>query len=316
MLKATPNRSLPAGLLFRDACAIYSSESALIYEGQSWTFERLWRECAQAASALVRTGIGPASCVASWSPNAAEALIAQWGAILVGSRTVHLDPDWETSQAREALKGVEIDCLFVRAFYEGRQYPAMVKAIRAECPGLGPVVTHGRVPRFERSLRGGWLDFLDTGDASGWTTNVVTEPIVTFFREAELDASSDERAGAYFSDDVRRNVAKRPICVAVPCWQPLGLSMLLHAHLCGRTVVLMGERCDPQQIREVAQQANCELALITPANARPPYATGSDDDRKQLRWITQTPRLADEMNTIARDMGLTFHTALINANLG
>jgi acyl-CoA synthetase (AMP-forming)/AMP-acid ligase II len=317
MLDTTLPRFRSAGLLFREACEVHSSEIALICAGQSWTFERLWFDCARVASALARQQIGPSSCVASWSPNAAEALIAQWGAILVGAQTIHLDPDWEAVQAHAVLRTTKIDCLFARAFHLGRQYPAMIKTIRADCSGLGVLVTHGRELRFERVLRGGWLDFLDSGDAAAPCAEVpAATPTITFFKEAELDEHPPGGAGWSAADCDRLNAARRPLCVAVPCWQPIGLSLVLHAHLCGQTIVLVGERSDPLEIKEAARQTSCELVLVSPTTAQAVHAAGLDSDLEEIRWISQTSRLAEDMDTIVRDIGFVVRTVSSNANLG
>jgi acyl-CoA synthetase (AMP-forming)/AMP-acid ligase II len=314
MLDTTLPRLRSAGLLFREACEIHSSEIALICAGQSWTFERLWFDCARVASAIARQQIGPSSCVASWSPNAAEAVIAQWGTILVGAQTIHLDPDWEAAQAHAVFRNTKIDCLFTRAFHLGRQYPAMIKSIRADCAGLGVLVTHGRELRFERVLRGGWLDFLDSGDAAAPREIPVATPTITFFREPELDEHPDG-AGWPPADCDRPNAAGRPICVAVPCWQPIGLGLVLHAHLCGQTIVLVGERSDPLEIKEAARQTNCERVLVSPTTAQAAHAAGLDRDLNEIRWIPQTSRLAEDMDTILRDIGFVLRTVSSNANL-
>jgi hypothetical protein len=300
MLDTTLSRVRPPGTAFRDTCESHASATALTCGGRSWSFERLWQDSARAGAALARRG---SPCrIASWSPNAAEAVIAQWGAILAGAQTIHLDPDWDAGQAHAVLRGLSVDWLFARAFHRGRQYPAMIKAVRAECPGLGDVITHGREPRFERALRGGWLDFLDSGDAAALPADdEAVAPVVDFFEPAEAGGASRLLAGFLASDD-------RPVCMAVPCWQPAGLGLLLHAQLRGRAVVLMGEDSDPFEIANVARQANCGLAVVNPATAHAAHAAGLDDPREGPRFISPPPSLAEEVDGVAPEIGLVFRT--------
>jgi acyl-CoA synthetase (AMP-forming)/AMP-acid ligase II len=317
MLDVTLNRSRPAALIFREACKVHSASVALICAGRSWTFEHLWRESAQVASVLANNRARPAACIASWSPNAAEALIVQWGAILAGAQVTHLDPDWEAAQAQAVLRNLNIDYLFVRAFHEGKQYPAMIKAMRAECAGLGTVVTHGREPRFERVLRGGWLDFLDSGKPANLPAVFSAEmPVLAFFGDTELEEHLAGEVGWSLAGHVRSNRNMRPVCVAVPCWQPVGLSLVLHAHLCGKTIVLTEERTDPAEIQKVARQADCEFVVAMPTVARAACGAGPDKDQDRPRWIPQTLGLAEEMDYIVQDIGLVYRSVSSNANLG
>ncbi len=315
MVDATPNCTRPAALIFREACKVHSSKLALICAGQSWTFERLWQEAAQVASAFAKHRSLPALSIASWSPNAAEVLIIQWGAILTGAQMMHFDPSWDAVQAQAALSNSRVDYLFVRAFHEGKQYPAMIKAMSGRCSTIGTVVTHGREARFERVLRGGWLEFLDLGKGPAlpfiYSPRV---PVLTFFGHAEHEAPEASVEWS-LATHTRSDKSGRPICIAVPCWQPVGLSLVLYAHLCGRTIVLPPQRTDPAELQDVAEKLNCEIVVVPPCVARAARSAGLDVDCNQLRWISPTQRLAEDMDDIVQDIGLDFRLVSNDANL-
>jgi AMP-binding enzyme len=128
------------------------------------TFAELWVRSGRAARALRAHGIASGEPIASWSPNTVESIVVQCAALRAGTPAVHLDPDGGLEHAARALAETRVRVLFTRASHEGRQYPAMIKSIRRELPDLEHVVVHGRAARFERVLRGGWVEFLESGD--------------------------------------------------------------------------------------------------------------------------------------------------------
>ncbi|MBA2672236.1 AMP-binding protein, partial [Ramlibacter sp.] len=134
--------------------------------GRCMTYAELGEAVRCTAGGLAVRGVAPGEIVASWSPNAIEPLVVHYAAIVSGVAVVHLDPDWDAAQASSHLGGARAVGLFVRAFHQGIQYPARVKTLRREQPQLQFVVTHGREPRFESLLPGGWTEFLHSGAAA------------------------------------------------------------------------------------------------------------------------------------------------------
>ncbi len=130
----------------------------------------IWACSGRAAKALIALGIRAGDGIGSWSPNVPETVVIQCAALRVGAVASHLDPEWDADQASAALKASSAVCVFIRAFFEGRQYPAMMKSIRPQLHDLREVITHGRQPRFARVLPGGWQEFLERGDPVPDTT--------------------------------------------------------------------------------------------------------------------------------------------------
>jgi acyl-CoA synthetase (AMP-forming)/AMP-acid ligase II len=135
--------------------------SALSHGGAQLSYGELWREVRKTARAFVAHGIRAGQRVASWSPATLESLCVQWAALLCGATLVHLDLELEEEHTRAILDAEQPTHVFVRASFEGRQFPAILRAMRGELSCDPRVVVHGRTARFERVLPGGWAEFVD-----------------------------------------------------------------------------------------------------------------------------------------------------------
>ncbi|MES2938599.1 MAG: AMP-binding protein [Pseudomonadota bacterium] len=145
------------------AFAAYAGRVAVECGERRLSYAELGAMVRSAARGLAARGVAPGEIVASWSPNAVEPLVTHYAAILHSAAVVHMDPEWSAAEAAACLSGACAVGLFVRAFHQGIQYPALVKTVRRECRQLRFVVTHGREPRFESLLPDGWGEFLQSG---------------------------------------------------------------------------------------------------------------------------------------------------------
>lgn len=152
-------------LLFREASRDNPDPLAVRWEGGSASRGELWLQSGRVAKALIDRGLMPGDRIASWSPNVVESIILQCAALRIGVVTVYLDPEWDADQLCSAVRCTGVTHLFSRAFHEGRQYPAMIKSVRGHMPQLRGAYVHGRQPRFERLLPGGWTELLEVGDS-------------------------------------------------------------------------------------------------------------------------------------------------------
>jgi len=100
-----------AGLL-DDAADRWPDLTALHFEGDRWTFQRLQSEVGAAAACLARAGVGVGSRVLLLLENCPEYLIAQFALARVGAAFVTPNPYWtshelvraaEAAQARAAI---------------------------------------------------------------------------------------------------------------------------------------------------------------------------------------------------------------------
>jgi hypothetical protein len=185
------------------------------------SYAELGHAVRRADRAMELHGIGADAVVASWSPNAVEPVVVHYAAVLRGACMVHVDPEWPGAQAADCLAGARATALFVRAFHQGIQYPALVKAARARLKDLRLVVTHGREPRFESLLPDGWAEFLHAG------ADAVQPPAV-----ASVDAAAPpERIGLLAGLHLEHAVQLGPLA----------------AHLAGHTLVL-GDPDEPDAL--------------------------------------------------------------------
>jgi len=242
---------------------------AVLLDGVSLSYRDLWDQSGRAAKAMIARGVKPGERIGSWSPNAIEPLIVQCAALRLGLVTLHLDSEWDAEQARAALARAEVGCIFIRAFHEGRQYPAMIKSLRGQAGCPREVVIHGRQPRFERVLPDGWMEFLEAGDQ---LPDAVLDEC-----EHQVSTSSDARAVIVFSGSgvaleecsiLRAAVAfaggTGRTCVDAPFYQPAGLVRgCLATLLNGGTLVLPGPATDPDTIVDRVQKSGCTALVLS-----------------------------------------------------
>jgi long-chain acyl-CoA synthetase len=98
--------------LLDDAADRWPDRTALHFEGDRWTFQRLQNDVAAAAASLARAGVGVGTRVLLLLENCPEYLIAQFALARVGAAFVTTNPYWtrhellraaEVAQARAAI---------------------------------------------------------------------------------------------------------------------------------------------------------------------------------------------------------------------
>ncbi|HET9958786.1 MAG TPA: AMP-binding protein [Polyangiaceae bacterium] len=149
----------------RRVVAARPEQTAISYADGALTYAAFWDQVELAAKALIASGVLVGDRVASWSPNRPECIVIQCAALLCRASVVHLDPELDGAEAMGVLEQLPCRHVFVRANHDGKQYPAILRALRRERGFACEVTVHGRPERFERVLPGGWLDFLDSGRA-------------------------------------------------------------------------------------------------------------------------------------------------------
>lgn len=122
-------------------------------------------EVARVARALLARGLEIGTCVGNWSPDTVESATFGAAAFTLGLTVVHFGLDWDVDQAACRLAATAPRLMVVRAFHHGMQFPAVLRALAARPMPVPEVVVHGRQPRFESLLPGGWQAFLASGEA-------------------------------------------------------------------------------------------------------------------------------------------------------
>jgi acyl-CoA synthetase (AMP-forming)/AMP-acid ligase II len=240
---------------------------AVLLDGASLSYRDLWAQSGRAAKAMIARGAKPGERIGSWSPNAIEPLIVQCAALRLGLVTLHLDSEWGAEQARAALVRAEVGCIFIRAFHQGRQYPAIIKSLRGQAGCPREVVIHGRQPRFERVLPDGWTEFLEAGDR-------LPDAVLD-----EREMSPDARTVIVFSGSGSSPSVALEECsilravvtgdtgrtyVDAPFHQPAGLVRgCLATLLNGGTIVLPGPAADSDTIVDWVQKSRCTALVLS-----------------------------------------------------
>lgn len=247
------------------------------------SYAQLWAASGRALKGILALDVQPGDGVACWSPNVAETLVVQLAALRAGAITVHLDPEWEAENAAAALQELGTHCLFVRAFFQGRQYPAMIKSVRERLPHLKAVIVHGREPRFERILRGGWSEFLEFGDGVSDAAArqrekqvgefPVSRPVLRFCSVAGGARPPVQRGKASELSEgqllelaaPRDDAAPLRTCVGLPLHQPAALVGGCFRTLLGGGTVLLSQNADA--LPEEALLGNASNPVTTPSTA-------------------------------------------------
>jgi len=118
----------------------------------------------RAAKALLARRINIGDRIGCWSPTTDEHRTIQVAAFRVGATIVQFAPEWDLDTAHRYLEATAPKLMFVRASHEGVQYPALLRSLSRRLVAPPEMIVHGRQPRFETLLPGGWTAFLGSGD--------------------------------------------------------------------------------------------------------------------------------------------------------
>jgi fatty-acyl-CoA synthase len=133
--------------------------------GQDWA-------CAanvdRVAKSMIASGLGIGDHIGSWSPMTEEYMAISLAAFRIGVTVVRFVAECSAGTVYPLLGAIRPKLMFVRAFHEGVQYPALLKSMSVRLSEPPVVIVHGREARFERLLPGGWMAFLESGDAVGY----------------------------------------------------------------------------------------------------------------------------------------------------
>lgn len=134
----------------------WGDKPALIENGQTTSFNDLWREARAAASACLAKGVGPGSRVAIWAPNCREWIVATLGAQICGAAIVPLNTRLKGREAGDILRRAKVTVLFTVKEFLGCDYPALL--VDEATPDLAhTILMEGQA----------WQDFLADGQGAG-----------------------------------------------------------------------------------------------------------------------------------------------------
>ena len=126
------------GLVER-AAAEFGPDEALVDEDERITFTELAARAAQAARALIASGIEPGDRVSIWAPNCREWVIAALGIFSAGAVLVPLNTRFKGGEARYVLDRADVKLLFTVSDFLDTNYVALLEAEPA-IPSLRDIV--------------------------------------------------------------------------------------------------------------------------------------------------------------------------------
>src|SRR5437867_2065975 len=122
--------------MVREAARRNRSAEAVVCDGRRVTYAELWAMVADAARALIASGIDRGDRVAVWAPNSLEWIVAALGVTTAGGVLVPVNTRFRGAEAAVVLGRSRARVLFtVRGFLD-TDYPALLAAADAALPAL------------------------------------------------------------------------------------------------------------------------------------------------------------------------------------
>ncbi|MFZ5619049.1 MAG: class I adenylate-forming enzyme family protein [Pseudomonadota bacterium] len=244
--------------------ATHGGKEFLYYEGEIWTFERMWAEARRFANALsAGLGVGKGDRVAIAMRNYPEWCSAYMGAIMAGAVVVPLNAWWKTEELRYAVKDsgamiVIVDdkrCDYVRPFKD--ELGLKLIAVRAEIDGAdylyGDLLARSRgdLPEIAIDPEDDYAIYYTSGSTGNPKGVVLTHrgAITTIMSWAFIAAAiKDARGGASpFGDNPG-------ILLGIPLFHVTGShAIFLMSWIVGRRMAVM-YRWDPKHAVELINQ--------------------------------------------------------------
>lgn len=109
-----------------DAAKLWGDAPALIENGETWSYAKLWHETCRAASAFIAHGIGKGDRIAIWAPNSREWIVIAIGAMTAGAAIVPLNTRLKGREAGDILRRTGAKMLFTVDEFLGVDYLALL----------------------------------------------------------------------------------------------------------------------------------------------------------------------------------------------
>jgi fatty-acyl-CoA synthase len=139
---AQPLMRLTIGQALRQAAERFPDNEAIVslHQSQRISYATLDRQADRVASALLAMGVSRGDRVAIWSPNNAEWLIAQYGAVRIGAIVVTVNPALRDEEARYVLADSDCSVVFAAPAFRDFSFAEALGRIRGQLPSLRHIV--------------------------------------------------------------------------------------------------------------------------------------------------------------------------------
>ncbi|MCI0848078.1 MAG: AMP-binding protein [Chloroflexi bacterium] len=270
------------------AGAIVPDRPAVIFDGQSITFEGLAERVNRLANGLSEMGVGPGDRVATMQVNTNQCIEAYFAAAQLDAIYVPINFRAKSDELAQMLNIVEPSCLLIGERYlpmvsEGSIPPERVIVLDGAVDG-GP----GGHPSYDALLAGGSPDQMHFPEAGDEDTAVILFTAGTTGVPKGVMLTHDSFSSYLLStvDPADPDVEERNL-ISVPFYHIAGLQAALAAVYGGRTLVVM-RQFEPGEWLRLVQENRANRAMLVPTMlkqlmAHPDF---SDYDLSSLSVIT------------------------------
>jgi fatty-acyl-CoA synthase len=119
----------------RDAASKWGQQDALIVSQEKntrYSYEELLVRSETVASGLIALGLPPLARVGIYGPNSSQWVIAQFAASLAGLVLVNINPSYQRTELKHALKKVQVSALIMAPGFKHSNYIELVTDIIPE----------------------------------------------------------------------------------------------------------------------------------------------------------------------------------------
>jgi len=104
----------------------WGDATALLENGETWSFIQLWDRARICASAFLAQGIGKGDRIAIWAPNSREWIVIALGALTAGAAIVPMNTRLKGREAGDILRRTKAKMLFTVDDFLNTDYPALL----------------------------------------------------------------------------------------------------------------------------------------------------------------------------------------------
>jgi fatty-acyl-CoA synthase len=262
------------GANLRSTMAAHADCEALVVCWQNFraTYRQLWDMTTEAARAFLALGVQPGHRVGIWAPNRFEWVVVQYATARIGAILVNINPAYQAPELQHALRLSGVSVLLHSRGFRQLDYPAILSAVRRNCPELRQTV-----------LLDEWHRFLATGDAVAESEVLTREtglqcddPIniqytsgTTGFPKGATLTHHNILNNAYFTGLLLGYTERDRVCIPVPFYHCFG--MVLGNLACtstGACMVIPAESFQATAVLETVAAEGCTSLYGVPTMFR------------------------------------------------
>ena len=243
----------------------FSDREALVDRptGRRWTYRQLDDDVNVLARALLARGMAKGDRVGIWSPNTAEWVLVQYATAKIGAILVNVNPAYRVHELSYALNRSGVSLLVTAQANERSDYPAMVEAVRGDCPALTDVVVASTdswdsLVAAAESLPAGLLAKTAATLSFDDAINIQYTSGTTGFPKGATLSHHNILNNGYFVGELIGYTEEDRVCLPVPFYHCFGMVMgNLGATSHGACIVIPAPSFDPGATLQAVAAERC-----------------------------------------------------------